>query len=76
MRRVLAATLALTLLSGCATILTPARCERALSGLQTAADIAAALIRNGVAPVTAQKVADAISLSQLGVGAACASVRG
>lgn len=61
-------------LTSCATVLTPARCERALSGLQTAAEITAVLIRNGIAPETAEKVASAISLSQITLVAACTSV--
>lgn len=62
-------------LCGCATVLTPQRCEQALSGLQTAAEITAVLIERGVEPETALKVANAITLSQVTLTAACASVR-
>ena len=39
--RLIALFLAASALNGCATLLSPARCERALTGLQTASDIAA-----------------------------------
>jgi len=74
MKPILAALLAATLLSGCATTLTPARCERALTGLETAAQIVAVLQARGVAVEAATKAAEAISLGQITLAAACASL--
>lgn len=65
---------AAALLSGCATVLTPSRCERALSGLQTASDIIAVLQSRGVAAEIATKIADALLFSQITLATACASI--
>jgi hypothetical protein len=52
-------TVAALSLSGCATLLTPARCEQAAAGLNTAAQIAQVLIARGVEPAKAAKLAAA-----------------
>ena len=59
-------------LTGCATILTPQRCEQALAGLREAAQITQVLIDRGVAPAKAQKLADALAAGQIALEAACA----
>ena len=61
-------------LAGCATILTPQRCEQALAGLHEAAQITQVLIDRGVAPARAQKLADALAAGQIALEAACAEV--
>lgn len=66
--------LALTALSGCATVLTPGRCETALSAAATTHDILAFLIARGVQPEIAAKIAQALSLGQITLGVACAAV--
>lgn len=68
----IAATLALSTLSGCASILTANNCQRALTGLTAASDIAQVLIRFGYAPEAAAKAAEAIASVQLAVATACA----
>lgn len=73
-RLILAATLAAGTLSGCATVLSPANCERALSGLETAQEIIAVLQARGVAPEIATKIANALTLGSITLAAACASV--
>jgi uncharacterized protein YceK len=60
------------LLSGCATVLTPQRCEKAAAGLDTAAPIAQALIDRGIAPAKATKLADAVVAGRMLLAAACA----
>ena len=65
------ATLAV-LLPGCATVLTPQRCEQAAAGLATAAQIAQVLIDRGIAPARAAKLADAVVTGQMLLAAACA----
>ena len=67
----LAPLLVLTL-AGCATILTPQRCEDAAAGLDTAAGIARVLIDRGIAPAKAQKLADAVAAGRIALAAACA----
>ncbi len=69
-----AAMLAVSTLSGCATVLTPDRCETALTGLGTAQDIVAVLIARGVQPEIAAKIAQALAVGQITLGTACASV--
>ena len=61
-------------LAGCATILTPQRCEQALAGLHEAAQITQVLIDRGVAPARAQKLADALAAGTIALEAACAEV--
>ena len=60
------------LLSGCATIFTPRRCEQAAAGLATAAQIAQVLIDYGIEPAKAAKLADAVATGRMLVAAACA----
>ena len=60
------------LLSGCATIFTPRRCEQAAAGLGTAAQIAQVLIDYGIEPAKAAKLADAVATERMLVAAACA----
>jgi hypothetical protein len=60
------------LLPGCATILTPQRCEQAAAGLATAAQIAQVLIDRGIEPAKARKLADAVATGQMLRAAACA----
>lgn len=59
-------------LAGCATNLTPRRCEDALTGLREAAQIAQVLIDRGVAPARAQKLADALAAGTIALEAVCA----
>lgn len=60
-------------LTGCATVLTPQRCEQALAAAQTAQEIIAMLQARGVAPETAAKIAAALSLGQITLATACAA---
>jgi hypothetical protein len=66
--------ISLLALPGCATIITPQRCQEALTGLHEAAQITQALIDRGVAPAKAQKLADALAAGQLALEAVCAEV--
>lgn len=59
-------------LSGCATVLTPQRCEQAAAGLHSAAAVAQVLIDRGIEPGKAAKLADAIVTGQMLLAAACA----
>lgn len=72
MKPIYALILAASTLSGCATITTARNCERALSGLTAASDIAAALQANGIAPDVAAKIGPLLALGKIGVGVACA----
>lgn len=72
MKPILAPLLALTALSGCATILTPSRCETALGAAQTAQEIVAVLQARGIAPEIAAKIAAALTVGQITLAAACA----
>lgn len=72
-RPVYALFLALSTLSGCATILTPSRCEAALGAAQTASEIVAVLQARGVAPEIAAKIASALVIGQVTLAAACAA---
>lgn len=72
--RPILALLAASALSGCATILSPSRCEAVLSAAQTAQDIIAVLTARGVAPETAAKIASALAIGQITLATACASV--
>jgi uncharacterized protein YceK len=63
------------LLSGCATIFTPRRCEQAAAGLATTAQIAQVLIDYGVEPAKAAKLADAVATGRMLIAAACAQAR-
>ena len=60
------------LLAGCATPLTPRRCEQAAAGLSTAAQIAQVLIDSGIETAKAQKLADAVATGRMLLTAACA----
>ena len=62
------------LLAGCASVLTPQRCEEAAAGLGTAAAIAQVLVDRGIAPAKAQKLAEAVATGQMLLAAACAQV--
>jgi hypothetical protein len=73
MKAILAFCLATVPLAGCATILTPQRCEAVLSGAQTAQDIIAVLIARGVQPDIAAKVGNALALGQITLATACAA---
>ena len=59
-------------LAGCATVLTPRRCEEAAAGLGQAAEIAQVLIDRGLAPAKAHKLADAVAAGRIALAAACA----
>jgi hypothetical protein len=59
------------LLASCAT-LTPERCARIDAAASTAQEIAAVLIAQGIEPVKAQKLADAVKAGQIVLAAACA----
>ena len=61
-----------SLLPGCATVLTPQRCEQAAAGLATAAQIAQVLVDRGIEPARAAKLADAVVTGQMLLAAACA----
>lgn len=73
-RLILAATMAASTLSGCATLTSPANCQRALSGLETASEIVAVLQARGVAPAVAAKIARALVIGQVSLAAACAVI--
>ena len=60
------------LLSGCATIFTPRRCEQAAAGLGGAAQIAQVLIDHGIEPAKAAKLADAVVTGRVLLAPACA----
>jgi PBP1b-binding outer membrane lipoprotein LpoB len=60
------------LLSGCATVLAPQRCQQAAAGLDTAAQIAQVLIDRGIEPAKARKLADAVVTGRMLLAAACA----
>ena len=71
--KIIASLAALTLLlSGCATIFTPPRCEQAAAGLATAAQIAQVLIDYGIEPGKAAKLAEAVATGRMLLAAACA----
>lgn len=59
-------------LSGCATVLTPQRCEQAAAGLTTAGQIAAVLVNQGIEAAKAQKLAEAVATGQMLLAVACA----
>jgi len=59
-------------LAGCATPLTPHRCEEAAARLDTADRIARVLIDRGIAPAKAHKLADAVAAGRIALAAACA----
>lgn len=59
------------LLSSCATIATPSRCETALSGLSAASEIVSVLQAHGIAPDVAAKVGPLLALGKIGMGVAC-----
>ena len=65
----------LPLLAACATVLTPERCETALGAARTAQDIIAVLVARGVEPEIAAKIAAALAVGEVAVGAACAAAR-
>jgi hypothetical protein len=60
------------LLSGCATPLTPRRCEQAGAGLDGAARIAQLLIDRGIERAKAEKLAEAVAAGRMLLAAACA----
>jgi hypothetical protein len=62
------------LLTGCATIVTPQRCEQAAAGLERADQIAQLLTDFGVAPAKARKLADAVAAGRMLLAAACEQV--
>lgn len=62
--------LAPLLLAGC---VTPQNCQRALTGLTVASDIAAVLQARGVAVEVADKIASALVVGQVTLAAACAA---
>lgn len=68
-------TLCLMGLSGCASVLTPQRCEQAAAGLSTAAQVAQVLIDRGVEAQKAAKLADAVVTGQMLVAVACGATR-
>lgn len=68
---ILAALLAVSTLSGCAT-LTPGNCERALAGLTTAQEIVARLQALGYQSDVAVKIAQALAVGQITLATACA----
>jgi hypothetical protein len=69
--RLFAALLAATALNGCATLRpTPQNCQRALTGLSAASDIAAVLVRYGYAE---EKALAIIAAGELAVRQACAA---
>jgi uncharacterized lipoprotein YajG len=70
--KMLSALAGLTLLAGCATVLTPQRCEQAAAGLSTAAAIAQVLIDHGIEAAKARKLAEAVATGQMLLAAACA----
>jgi hypothetical protein len=60
------------LLPGCATLVTPRRCEQAAAGLDRADQIAQLLIAYGIAPAKAAKLAEAVAAGRMLIAAACA----
>lgn len=70
MKKLILILTAAAMLSAC----TADNCVRALRGLSTAPAITDALIAQGTAVEIATKVALGLSLGQLGISAACASV--
>jgi hypothetical protein len=69
-RYILASAAALSL-AGCATALTPQRCEDALRGLNTAQQIAAVLITNGIEPARAAELSVNLAVAQQALAVAC-----
>lgn len=63
--------IALLSLSGCAT-LTPQRCAQIDAAAATVQEIAAVLIAQGIEPIRAGKLADAVKAGQIVLAAACA----
>jgi len=75
MKRPLSAPLlAISLVSGCASITTARNCETALAGLQTASEIISALRAAGIEESVADKLAPLLAIGKIGVTAACAGV--
>jgi hypothetical protein len=66
--------LPMLLLAGCATVLTPQRCASIDAAAATVEQIAAVLVAEGIEPVRAQKLADAVKAGQIAMAAACAAV--
>ncbi len=58
-------------LTGCATVLTPARCEAGLQAAETVQKIAAILEAAGYAPKLAAQVAQAVALGTVPFATAC-----
>ena len=74
--KIIAALIAVALLlPGCATPLTPQRCEQAGAGLDGAARIAQLLIDRGIERVKAEKLAEAVAAGRMLLAAACAQAR-
>lgn len=59
-------------LSGCATVLTPARCASIDTAAATVEEIAAVLIGAGIEPARAAKLAEAVKVGQMALAVACA----
>lgn len=74
MKKIIISAMIALSLSGCAGVLTNDRCEAALRAASTIQEIAAILIRNGVEPNTAAKIAQAVSIGQIAIASACAAV--